>query len=56
MISNQMVLELPGNAERVEIALSHVLVDVCSFYCSAQVFLTSYRLAGGVVGRSNWTT
>ena len=41
--SSQIVLELPGRAERVEMMLAHVLVDVSSFYCSAQVFLTNYR-------------
>ena len=41
--SKQTILELPGRAERIEVALSHVLVDVSSFYCLAQIFLTNYR-------------
>lgn len=41
--SKQNILELPGKAERVEVAISNVLVDISSFYCSAQLFLTNYR-------------
>ena len=41
--SQQSVLELPGRAERIEVAVSHVVVDIASFYCLAQVFLTNYR-------------
>jgi hypothetical protein len=42
--SKPAILELPGRAERVEVAVSNVLVDISSFYCSAQLFLTNYRL------------
>ena len=42
-MSQETILELPGKSERVEVAISDVLVDISSFYCSAQLFLTNYR-------------
>ena len=41
--SGRNVLELPGTTESIEMAFSHVFVEVSSYHCTAHVYLTNYR-------------
>jgi len=41
--SGKSILEFPGCTEHIEMAFSHVFVDVSSYHCTAQVYLTNYR-------------
>ena len=41
--SGRNILEFPGTTESIEMAFSHVFVEVSSYHCTAHVYLTNYR-------------